>query len=268
MEDLEELVEHGRVGVEDPTSKRENSSRVTIILVIIQIALYLASCLVGGALVNPARLTLLEWGLVQKQYIACALCGYVLELRRLLLPTFLHLGPFHLASNAVFQLLVGPTVEKSLGSRKFLIVFLTAGLFGNLLAAAASETSAGASTACYGLLGVGIAQTWLSWPDMDAATQLAAQDRLKREGLWLLVWEILGWNSLAHFGHLGGLIAGMCLTVTFSDSVTDRSVKMQRNAKVIMLVTGLACTLIIFVPVLRNFSTARSNCASLMYIYN
>jgi rhomboid protease GluP len=272
QEEKQELVEEGFPKKQETEPVPHWTSRLpkgkwTIALVVLQVVVYVVTCVVEEPSLTPERIALLKVGLVQKQYISCAACGYVLELRRLIVPIFLHLSVFHLASNVVFQLLVGTQIETALGSKKFLIVFFAAGVVGNLLAAATGETSAGASTACYGLLGVGLTTTWLQWPTMAPATQLETKNRLTRELVWLLVWEIAGWYYLAHFGHLGGLIAGICVTLLISETDCPRSARMQRFAKLALFAVSTACTLILFVPAMKNFTAAKSKCDSLMYIY-
>merc|ERR1712187_357591 len=34
----------------------------------------------------------------------------------------------------------------------------------------------------------------------------------------MLLWEVIQWNTLDHFGHLGGFLSGLCLAVLLAPS--------------------------------------------------
>jgi len=73
---------------------------------------------------------------------------------------FMHAGPFHLFLNMFALFMFGPLLEHKVGSRKFLYLFLAAGIIGNigyfLYAYALGDPAIpgiGASGAIYGVLG-------------------------------------------------------------------------------------------------------------------
>ncbi|GAF65019.1 hypothetical protein BTS2_1916 [Bacillus sp. TS-2] len=70
---------------------------------------------------------------------------------------FVHIGGhFHLLSNVACLIILGPTLEKILGSFKFTLVYLITGMFGGLfvLIFSTNVIAAGASGSLFGLLGV------------------------------------------------------------------------------------------------------------------
>ncbi|KAJ7071108.1 hypothetical protein C8F01DRAFT_1109143 [Mycena amicta] len=76
---------------------------------------------------------------------------------RFVTPIFLHAGIIHIALNMLAQLSVSAQVEREMGSAGFLIVYMTAGIFGNVLGAnfaLPGRPSVGASGAIFGTLAV------------------------------------------------------------------------------------------------------------------
>ncbi|WLV25146.1 rhomboid family intramembrane serine protease [Aciduricibacillus chroicocephali] len=77
---------------------------------------------------------------------------------RLFTSTFLHAGLSHVAFNSFSLVLFGPALERMIGRTKFLLIYLGAGIIGNLgsylLAPEATFLHLGASGAIYGLFGV------------------------------------------------------------------------------------------------------------------
>lgn len=127
---------------------------------------------------------------------------------------FVHAGVLHLALNLLFLYLFGPAVEARLGGRRFLQLYFGCGvgaaLFGAGLAGFMTMPPLfGASGAVFG-----IALTYaLLWPDAELEVfpipvPLSAATLL---GI-LVVLDLLGAlrfadDGIAHFAHLGGLVA-------------------------------------------------------------
>lgn len=75
------------------------------------------------------------------------------EIWRFISSIFLHGGLAHILSNMFALALFGIILEGIIGSRNFLIVYFTTGIFANLIAINFYPSSLGASGAIYGVLG-------------------------------------------------------------------------------------------------------------------
>ncbi|CAD7922362.1 unnamed protein product [Amoebophrya sp. A25] len=139
--------------------------------------------------------------------------SYLIELRRTIVPIFLHMNIPHILFNVYFQFSEGTRTEVEFGSAKFLALFLLSGMAGNLLSDAFGVNGVGASTSCYGLIGVQIGRLFIvEWPHIqDAGMKTRLHEHWMRVGGMLVLWEVLNWQTIDHFGHGGGLLAGICL---------------------------------------------------------
>ena len=135
------------------------------------------------------------------------------EYWRLFTATFMHFGFEHLVNNMVMLLVIGFTLERELGTIKFLIIYLLSGLGGNLLSAVwdmmsgSFAVSAGASGAIFGIVG--------------ALLYVAIRNRgrigdVSGRGLAFMVILSLyyGFTSggVDNFAHIGGLLSGFILS--------------------------------------------------------
>ncbi|WP_423224050.1 rhomboid family intramembrane serine protease [Candidatus Amarolinea aalborgensis] len=129
---------------------------------------------------------------------------------RLLTAAFLHFGLFHLLMNSFSLSQLGPQVERFFGRNRFLIIYLLAGLYGNLLSYLFSPSlSAGASGAIFGLLGAFIAYLRRYRKLFGAAGQQMLRSMLMVVGFNL----VYGFTSgvVDNYAHIGGLVAGFIL---------------------------------------------------------
>lgn len=78
---------------------------------------------------------------------------YGFQIWRFLTAIFLHGSILHLIYNMLALLLFGFILENKIGSRNFLIVFLSSGILANIIAVNYYPSSLGASGAIYGILG-------------------------------------------------------------------------------------------------------------------
>jgi rhomboid protease GluP len=131
------------------------------------------------------------------------------QLFRLVSPLFLHLSIVHIAVNMFSLVNLGSLVELVIGRRRLLIVYVGAGIAGNLLVALArpQQAEGGASTGLWGLMAfiaVLVMRPRGLMPDEVAAR---LRPRMYRAvGVNVLISLVPGISLL---GHLGGAIGGL-----------------------------------------------------------
>lgn len=125
---------------------------------------------------------------------------------RLITPMFLHAGIAHLATNSFSLVIFGRTVEKIFGSRKFIIIYLAAGIMGNIASFAFSlSDSLGASGA---ILGIGGALLYL-WSKNKDFFAMRRQQYMTL--VFLVIFNLLyGFTqmNIDNYAHIGGAVSG------------------------------------------------------------
>ncbi|MFX1538012.1 MAG: rhomboid family intramembrane serine protease [Promethearchaeota archaeon] len=135
-------------------------------------------------------------------------------LYQLITAMFVHFHLIHLLGNLIFLIIFGLRLEELHSSRAVLIVYILAGLGGNLLSLIGGPllVSAGASGAIFGIFG---------------ANLMILRD-LYREGtktaimiglLYFIISIGANTNILAHFG---GLVVGLAMGYWFSRNIRDK----------------------------------------------
>ncbi|MBQ9091787.1 MAG: rhomboid family intramembrane serine protease [Anaerotignum sp.] len=131
------------------------------------------------------------------------------EYYRFITSMFLHSGWMHLASNTVYLYYFGVRSEKLLGTGRFLLLYLTAGICGGLLSVFLGDgygVSIGASGAIYGLLGAMLLLTkkrGSRYTGMNYSTMLL----LAATAICLGFLE----PGVDNLGHIGGFLGGMAV---------------------------------------------------------
>lgn len=210
------------------------SSRVTSILLIVNVIVFAVMTLAGGSQ-NIGNLV--RFGAVVKQRIAYG------EWWRLFTASFIHIGFMHILFNMYFLYQIGPIFERLYGSRNFLIIYLLAGIMGNLVSFAfgnPSTVSAGASTSLYGLFGLALGimlnyrgDSMLSSFGASFLSVIAIN----------IIYSLLS-PSVGMLGHLGGLLAGVILAGVFP--VINRSLATSTQ---VISVTAFVVLAILFVRI-------------------
>jgi membrane associated rhomboid family serine protease len=119
---------------------------------------------------------------------------------RPLTAAFLHIGPLHLVLNMLAVLVFGSELERQLGRRRFLALYLLSALGGAAaiqLFGDPARPVAGASTAIYGLLG-----------GLGVLMLVRRQDVRGLLTLLAINVFISFLPGVSLLGHLGGLVAG------------------------------------------------------------
>lgn len=182
--------------------EKYNFSRLTITLIVINIAIYLYTMLLSKS-ENISIMVLLNHGGLYRDLV---LEG---EYYRLLISNFLHGNFLHLFFNMYCLFSIGPIFEKLLGKFRYLLLYLICGLSGSFLSfllIKENTVSVGASSSIFGLFGALIVFT-LMRKDLF---QLGASKNIIIMVLINLFYGFFSQGSMKidNFGHIGGLVMG------------------------------------------------------------
>lgn len=132
------------------------------------------------------------------------------EYWRLFTPMFLHGGVLHLLFNGYSLFAVGPTVERFLGTARFLGLYFIAGLAGSVASYTFSPSlSVGASGAIFGLVG-GLAVFF--YVSRKTFGEMARQQLGSLLTVIMLNLFIgFGGGNIDNYAHIGGLLGGALL---------------------------------------------------------
>lgn len=179
---------------------------VTRAIVTIDVVIFLAMAFSGISWTEPGYLEIVRWG---ADFSPLTLGG---EWWRLLTATFIHIGIVHIALNMWCLWSLGPVLERLMGWRAYLLMYIVSGLAG-------SEASllwrpwgggAGASGAIFGVAGAFF--SFLLLKKAPISPQFAKR-RLKSVAIFIFYNLFLGAAALRvnNAAHIGGLIAGIIL---------------------------------------------------------
>jgi len=134
------------------------------------------------------------------------------EVWRFITPIFLHLSIPHVIINMYSLYAIGPAVERFFGTARFIAVYLLSGIAGVILSLAFSPyPSAGASGAIFGLLGSLGAFLYMH------RDLFGPFGRMQLRQIVIVAVLNLGFGYIVpgidNLGHLGGLLAGITLTL-------------------------------------------------------
>ncbi|KAI8628628.1 rhomboid-domain-containing protein [Xylariaceae sp. FL1651] len=132
---------------------------------------------------------------------------------RFITPIFLHAGFVHIGFNLLLQLTMGREIEVAIGSIRFFLVYVSAGIFGFVLGgnfAAPGISSTGASGALFGIIAITLLDLLYSWTE---------RRHPKRELLSILLEIVISFvlgllPGLDNFSHIGGFIVGLSLGIS------------------------------------------------------
>lgn len=181
--------------------KLERKPLVTYLLVSINLLVFGIMTISGGT-TNVANL--IRFG---ANFQPLLLAG---QWYRLVTPMFIHIGFEHLLLNMITLYFCGIFLEKMFGHWRFLVIYIIAGISGNLLSAGLgpNTVSAGASTAIFGMFGAFIV-LGLIYRETPYFQTLGRQfGVLIILNLFFAFWPGSGVDIL---GHIGGLIGGFLM---------------------------------------------------------
>jgi rhomboid protease GluP len=173
---------------------------ITPVLLYINVAVFVVMLLSGVGAFEPTGQELIRWG---ANYRPLTLDG---QPWRLFTCTFVHIGLLHLLLNCYALVYIGHMLEPLMGSVRFAVAYLLAGICGSLLSLYWHDysISAGASGAVFGLFGV-----LAAFLTTDLIVKEARAELLKNIAIVVginLVYGLKG--GIDNAGHIGGLLGG------------------------------------------------------------
>lgn len=181
-------------------------SPCVVVLLVLNVAAFIAEILLGGP-TNPRTLHRLGW--LDTDYVL-----YAHQYWRLLTALFLHYGALHLIVNMFALLLLGPPLERQIGSFYFGICYVLSGLGSSLTVLLLAKWRPGFAVELVGASGcvMGVVGVWGGFLLRNRHTFLANQ-RL-RSIIMIVALQIifdLVTPRVSMSAHLGGLITGLIL---------------------------------------------------------
>ncbi len=211
---------------------------VTPALIGINVAVFVAMIVGGINFMEPVGNALIPWG---TNFGPLTLGG---QWWRLFTSMFLHFSIFHILLNMWAFWNIGPLAERLFGSRRFLLLYLFAGLCGSEASLLWNPivNSAGASGAIFGVLG-GLLAFMLN-PKTKIPASVSANQR--NSALVFIGYNLL--NGFSHAGidnacHIGGLLGGMAMGWLLSQPL-DAAARQKSGPG---LLTGLCAGVIVLV---------------------
>ncbi|MEO5822244.1 MAG: rhomboid family intramembrane serine protease [Vicinamibacteraceae bacterium] len=209
---------------------------VTPPIIAVNTAVYVTMVVATGQIAFSPQ-TLVRWG---GQFPPAIGGG---EWWRLLTAMWMHIHPLHIVLNLVFLWQLGAVVERLLGPRQFLIVYLLSGVLaavGSLQVQARSLVSVGASGAIFGIVGV-----------LLAVAVAARRDRrlgALMNDLWVRLLALVAYNLAIGFvlpgidngAHVGGLVGGFALGWLVAHDSLQATPPLRRTLIPIVLTAALA----------------------------
>lgn len=134
---------------------------------------------------------------------------------RLVVPIFLHGGFLHLLFNGMALLQIGPLAEQAFGRSRLFIIYIVAGIAGNILGILFIPESVGigASGALFGLIGA----TALYGHNRHDSLGHYIRNIMIRWALFSLMFGFIV-RGVDNYAHIGGLIAGTATSYLLGDA--------------------------------------------------
>ncbi|KAL2160568.1 hypothetical protein VTH06DRAFT_1256 [Thermothelomyces fergusii] len=131
---------------------------------------------------------------------------------RFITPIFMHAGLIHIGFNMLLQLTLGRDMERAVGSIRFFLVYMSAGIFGFVMGAnyaGNAVVSTGASGSLFGVIALTLLDLLYSWKDRVSPVKDLAFILLD-----VIISFVLGLlPGLDNFSHIGGFLMGLALGI-------------------------------------------------------
>ncbi|KAH8928497.1 rhomboid-domain-containing protein [Atractiella rhizophila] len=171
---------------------------------------------------------------------------------RFVLPIFLHAGLIHIALNLLAQQTSVKDTELQMGTLRFLVLYIPAGIFGFILGgnfALLGQPSVGVSGCIFGTTGCNI---------VDLAAHWGLETRPWRRAIFILLEVVVGIGlgfipNVDNFAHLGGLSSGLLLAILLYPVI--HTTRTHRIVFYVLRAIALPLLIAAYVLLLRNFDT-------------
>ncbi|MGN6093638.1 rhomboid family intramembrane serine protease [Luteibacter jiangsuensis] len=222
--------------VQVDTRRRSRLCWATMLVVIVCVV-----CFVALALTSPAerKSIMLHWGTVPAHLFGTGLPLWQQvsdpALLRLFTATFIHAGWLHLLSNLLFLVIFSLPAERSLGSPRFLLLFLLGGVVANLIGAISLTGAKVAIIGCSGAVSavVGTYVTLFPRAKLGLVLPLGLYLEFVRVpafvliGIWALVQLLFSYAGASYgavvwWTHIGGFLFGIVFALFSRGAIARR----------------------------------------------
>jgi membrane associated rhomboid family serine protease len=194
---------------------RTSPPYVTIILIALNVAAYLATAVQVHSLTNPSG-HVSPHSLFFKWQLFPAAVYRNDAYYRLITSAFLHVNLLHIGVNMIALAIIGPPVEQAIGRWRFAVVYLLAALGGSAAVYAFGSPGlpvVGASGAVYGLFGVCLVMARRLNLDLQWLVGIVVVN-------FALTFSVAG---ISRLGHVGGFVTGVLAGLAIGGLPTMRT---------------------------------------------
>ena len=204
---------------------------VTPALIAINVLVFLLTAATGAGFITPDPPAYINWG---SNFGPMTLGG---EWYRLFTSTFLHFGIVHLLFNMYFLQSGGSLVERLFGWKRFLLIYVAAGIAGSLMSTGWNpfRNSAGASGAIFGVYGA-LAAFLLT---QRGGIPITILKRLRMSTGLFVAYSLASGAMTAgvdNAAHLGGLVGGFLVAAALARPIPRGLAHRRRRAAVATLI--------------------------------
>lgn len=221
--------------------QRNRHQLVTLILIAINVAVYLVEVALSGLRLDVPTSVLVSMGAMFPPLVQGPL-----DLYRFVVPMFLHMDLMHVLMNMVALYSVGVVLERILGKGNFILLYVAAGITGNVASYVAAlvtgdvmTVSAGASTSVFGLFA---AVALLGFVGRGDRRFLMAYSKGMLAVIVVNIAYSLLVPGISISGHLGGA-AGGAIAMLACPSKNLRTPAALRAAMAVLWVAAMAAAI-------------------------
>lgn len=227
-----DLKEEVLLSIYDRLAQRSQSTPVTNSLIALNVLIFVAMLMGGAGFWHSPNDVQLRWG---ANFGPATQDG---EWWRLGTAMFLHFGVMHLLLNSLSLWDAGQLVERMYGRWRFVVIYLVAGLCGNLLSLVVQgnqAVSGGASGAIFGIYGAAL---MFLWRERAAIAPSEFKWLFGGGSVFAVITIIFGFviPGIDNAAHIGGFIAGGLMSIVLAQSLTARTMPLPYR---VMAVSGL-----------------------------